>query len=330
LLNGERTELRAYRETVDTVRLRTGEVRVDVNVNGTPNPYEASVAPGSTVSITMEYENTTQDPVDDITVTLAAASPLIVQRNVDASEPYTRTVSGEYIWNSGNVASLSRLAPGGEGEINIKLPLERIPELESHADTNQTIQARARVLSGGRVLGERQVTLKLVGQMEIAASVRYFRAPGGSNKGPLPPEVGEETTYTVELLVEGGTNGIENAVARLVLGPGTRYIGPVDPTDPLQDNVTFNAGTREVAWRIGAMQAGAGKLSAPARYVFRIGLTPTQAMVGTVPTIVETVTASGKDSFTQVTLDASDGAVDAELRSDSEVTLLMGKVVSGN
>jgi len=330
LLNGERTKLEAYREVEDTVRLRTGEIRVDVNVNDVPDPFEAPVEAGSTVRYTIEYRNTTPDPVHDVSVVLAAAHPLILQRNVEASEPYTRSVSGEYVWSAPAFAALSRLDPGEEGAITIQFPMEQIPELETIADTNQAIPTRARVLSGGRILGERQVTLKLVGQLKVAASVRYFRAPGGSNKGPLPPVVGEETTYTVDLSVTGGTSGIEGTTARIVLGDGVRYLGPVDPTDPLQNRVGYAASTREVLWNIGVLQAGAGVLSAPARYVFRIGFVPTDTMVGSVPVILETVVASGNDTFAGRMLDASDKPVDAELRSDSDVSTAFGRVKAAN
>lgn len=319
LLDSGRFELKSFRQIQESLTLRSSEVQVDLFLNDHPVSGQEVVTHGDELNIDIRYRNTTNEPVNGMQIVVAAAHDLIQQRSVTSNEPYTRSVSGEYVFEGPAIAKLNQVQPGEGGEIALTLPLESKLLMRSFSDAHQSFVVRARVASGGQVLGERQVEFKLVGQIGVDAEVLYYNAPGGSNSGPLPPRVGEQTTYTVVLGVLGGTNGLDDVVARVVLAPGVSYIGPVDPLDNTANSVTVNSATRELAWNIGAIPPGVGVLSDPKQYIFRIGLTPTPDMIGETPTLLETVTVAGEDTFIGRILDASDLPVDTTLRDDRRV-----------
>ena len=318
--------LKSFRQTRETVRLRSGDIVIDVEFDGIINPQDATIEIGEDVVLLLRYRNTTSDPVDDVVIELVATHESIKTRDIEASEPFTRSLSGAYIWSAPTVAKLNQVQPKEEGEITITFPLEPKLTMEAFSDANQTIIARARAISGGRILAERQVQLRFAGQLAVEGEVRYFKAPGGSNTGPLPPKVGETTTYTVALSIEGGTNGIENTIARLLLGKGVVYVGPVDPIDLTAPDTSYNMMTREFTWDVGALSPGVGTLSSKRLFVFRIGFIPTSDMVGTFPTLLETITVAGRDTYVDRILDASDKPVDTVLHDDPDVKTFMGRV----
>lgn len=320
LLDEGRFEFKSFRRVVETLRLRSSEVSVDIKMDGQALGEEESILAGEEINLTVIYLNATEEPIDDMIIEVAAAHDLILQRSVKSNEPYSRSVSGEYVFSGPEIAKLNQIQPGQGGEIKMTIPLEGKVLMRSFSDAHQAFVIRARVRSGGVILGERQVQFKLVGQLGVDARVIYFNAPGGSNSGPIPPKVGEQTTYTVTLGVTGGTNGLENVTARIILGEGVTYVGPVNPLDSTANDIDVDMTTRELAWTIGALPPGVGVLSDPKEYIFRIGFTPSVGMIGTTPELLETISVAGNDAFIERILDASDLSVDTTLRDDRRLT----------
>lgn len=329
LFDAGRFSLRSYREVEQTVTLRTSDITINLLINDNLTGREETIETSDIRKITVAFQNTTKDPIDDLTIEIAAAHDLIRQRNISASEPYNRSVSGEYIFTAPSIAFLNQIQPGGRGEISITFPIVSVAQMRTFSDANQSFTIRARALSGGRILGERSVELKLVGQLSIDAEVLYYKAPGGSNSGPLPPKVGQQTTYTTTLKISGGTSGIEDTTARLILAEGVTYLGSIDPTDPLADGVIWSSTTRELVWSLGALPPGAGIISEAKVYMFRLGFTPTASMVGKAATLLETITVAGRDVFVDRILDASDSPITSQLRDDKTMKSFEGVVALG-
>lgn len=323
LFDETRKTLGASREVREFLNFRAGAVAVDLTFREQKNPGEAAVLPGEALEVELRYQNVTEAAMEDLSVLLAFAHDAIDPMSIRASETYKRSISGEYLWDSDSLFALRRLEPGASGEITFSAKLKSMLSFSSLSEANQTITVRARVMSGGRILGERQLLLKIGGKLSIDAAVFFFNAPGGSNSGPLPPRVGQKTTYTVTLTVAGGTTGLENVTTRIILGFGGDYEGLIEPTDAA---VTYDTETREVAWDIGAMPPGAGLLSAPRTVSFRIGLVPLSEDVGKPADLLTSITVSGEDIFTGKILDAEDESVNTLLRDDVQVGDISGIV----
>lgn len=316
MLDSARRSLTAFKEVREFLNLRAGAVPVDIFVGDTQNPREAIVHPGENIQLKLVYTNLTPSPVEDLSLLLAFAHPAIEQRNVSSSEDFARSVSGEYVWSPETVLPLRLVAPQASGTINFSARLEEKIPMRSFSESNQTITARARAVSGGEILGERQVVFKIESTLNIEAEVVFNNAPGGRNTGPIPPRVGQKTTYTVTLSVINGTNGLNDVVARVVLGPAVSYDLIIEPEDA---DIVYDAATREVRWDVGDVLAGTGTLSAPKTVTFRIGLTPRPEDVGTQPELISAVSATGTDNFTGRTLDAGDDPVDSTVPDDGAI-----------
>ena len=322
-LDEGRRSLSASREVREYLNLRAGAVPLDVVYREQENPAEALVAPGENVDLVLHYRNATSEPLEDLSVLLAFAHEAIVPESVSSPERFTRSVSGEFVWAPENVLALQRVGPGASGEIAFRARLSSDVPMRSFEDDEQTITVRARTISGGRVLGERRLVLKIVGELAVDAEVRYFDAPGGNNRGSIPPKVGQQTSYTVTLTVTGGTNGLENVVARVVLGPAVTYEALL--TSGVGD-VVYDPATSEVQWTVGDVPAGVGILSSPKSISFRIVLTPRQEDVGDTAELLTAVSATGLDTFVSQTLDAQDAAVDSTVPDDTKISPQQGIV----
>lgn len=318
-----RKSLLAFQEEKEFLNLQAGAVPVTIVFREQENPPEIIVEPGETFSVKLQYENAMTVPAEDVSIALAMADEAIEPRSVISPQQFTRSVSGEYVWDSDILSALKSLEPGVQGEIELSAKISQKLVFRSADDANQDISVRARTLSGGRVLGERHMLIRIAGQLSINAEVRYFNAPGGINTGPLPPKIGQETTYTVTLTVAGGTNGIENVGARVVLGPSVTYKELIEPENA---NVFYDSTTREVAWTIGDMPPGTGVFSPPKLLSFRISLIPEADDTGKAVELLSIVAASGEDVFVKRTLDAADRPTTSQLRDDHLVSDTKGIV----
>jgi hypothetical protein len=112
---------------------------------------------------------------------------------------------------------------------------------------------------------------------------------GRGNTGPVPPIVGQETTYTLRLRIASTLNAIENARAVLSVPGQVRYLKTYANG---QGTVVYNDRTGEIFWNLGTLAPGIGKA---VELLIQIGLTPDPSQIGTVAKLVNTATFSGKD-----------------------------------
>lgn len=323
ILNEERSAFIASREVRGTLSLRPAVVPVDIVYRDTVNPPGALVKPGERIPLTLRFTNETERTLEELSLFLALAHPSLDEREATASQLFSRDVTGEFAWTHENLAALQRLAPNQQHEITFSIPLIAPIPIDSFDDANQTITARARVVSGGQILGERTLEIKISGVLSVNAEV--FRSSTlDTNFGPIPPRVGEETSYTVVLTVSGGTNAVHNTAARIILGRSVRYDTLIEPSNA---EIFYDEGSREVRWLIGGVPAGLGTFLPPKQLVFRIVLTPQDADLDTIPELVSAVQVTGEDAFTGQTIEGSDGAIDADLPDDFSISRRGGSVV---
>ena len=80
-------------------------------------------------------------------------------------------------------------------------------------------------------------------------------------------------------------------------------------------------------WTIGAIPPAAGKLSPPKTLSFRLALLPAESDAGTTPDLLSEVSATGADTYTMLTLDASAPVIDTNVPDDTKVTTPQKTVV---
>ncbi|MBF8280828.1 MAG: hypothetical protein HW383_601 [Candidatus Magasanikbacteria bacterium] len=154
------------------------------------------------------------------------------------------------------------------------------------------------------------VWFKVNGELNAAANAAYFSPQGEQlGRGPLPPKVGEQTTYWVTVDVGATTSNIENVVWEATLPAGVIVTG--------KSNVLFGEplvyGKGKITWKIPKLPAHSrGTIS------FEVGLTPKTADRGKIPTLLRDIHVAANDSFTGATLTKNLPDIDVGLPSDTK------------
>lgn len=269
--------------------------RIPVTVSQT---IEVSTfSPGQTVTSVVRVNNASALAIKDIHVSVESASPFFLESEIERVD----------------------LEPNAARDVSVTWRLRSRPAFE--ADNLSTLTSHAIAwfdITPGRTLTATSpdVSRPLTTAFALESFGRYATPQGEQiGRGPLPPAVGEETRYWIFWNVTQTTSSIETLDVRGVLPSGVRFTGR--KTVSQGGSVLFNTTTREVTWRAEQLDPTAGPGAKRAGVGFELGITPTEAQLGTSPTLIRDIVATARDSKTGATLHTSGSPVTTRLPSDS-------------
>ena len=150
----------------------------------------------------------------------------------------------------------------------------------------------------------------------------FFNDADIVNSGPIPPKVGQETTFALHLKIANVSNDVTDAKVAMTLAPGVKWKNNFLPKDA---SMSYNDRTNELDWNVGSLAAGTGVTTDPKEVIFQLGVTPTLNQVSDFAPLVSQTVFSAKDSFTNQPLELKIGAKNTNLPEDLGVGD-MGKV----
>ncbi len=286
-----------FKEESTTVRPTISSLLISQRVQGNLNPQITNIDPGQDFSLVLLLTNTTNTIIKDVKLIVELPDKYFEFNTLHATEDPVQRDSEKWIFDGSTVLDLRAINPGAQKEIRFGGTILFDPPFNTINDRNPEFDIRASAETGGLRLGDSQSLVKLNGKLYINQDILYYNAPGGQNSGPVPPRVGQETTYTVIWDAFTGTSGMKDVVARAVLGPAVEFVAVLFPTDAVLD---WNPSTREVRWNIGDLPAGIGVKTEPREISFRIKVTPRMQDVGKFATLISSVKLTGQDVFTDV------------------------------
>ena len=187
-------------------------------------------------------------------------------------------------------------------------------------DKNFVVRLRSNIEAAGvpRELVGTDVRSKETFELKVGSKVLFVgrslhRSSTIINSGPLPPRVGEKTTYTVLWEVRNFTNDLENAEIKASLPPNIKWENVISPQDA---KITFNSVSGEVRWNIGKLKAGTGVLSPALLSEFKLSIIPSIADAGETVLLLSASRLEAKDTFTGEDVGLDIGPLSTELRDD--------------
>ena len=133
------------------------------------------------------------------------------------------------------------------------------------------------------------------------------------NSGPLPPRVGQTTTYTIMWQLKNHYNEVKDVKVKAVLGEGVKLSGKIFPEE--SGSFTFDSGSREVVWNRGDLG-----INEESNLSFQISFTPLGKQKGNVVELIGQAIISGEDQYTQQIIEGFSSSVDSSLPDDFSVT----------
>jgi hypothetical protein len=264
------------------------------------------------------WRNNLADKVINSSFDLKLAGPLINKRTVQASAGFYNSIANAISWDERTLPELKITPPDEGGQASFSFNL--LP-LSSGSDSSVKEIKLQLTFRGTRLTGENQTeeivtktekTIKVSTLAQLTAKSVYHTGPF-KNTGPLPPQVGQETTYTVNWTVSNTINDLGNATVRTILPPSVKWLGQISPLD---EKVVYNQTSGELVWNLGAVSSGVG-YDSPARQVsFQISLLPSLSQVGKPFNLTGQTTLSSQDLFTGATITRTASPVSTELATD--------------
>lgn len=301
-----------YNSDRETIVIKPAFVSLDILLNGViDDVYIAS--PGSDIRGVLKWANRLPAEVRNGTLDLEFSGPILDRNSVTVLRGFYRSTDDTIIWRPQDISSLGSLSSGESSETDFDFGFISSNQIESLGLSNPTLDLIATFegertsdsFGGQSIKATANARIKLQSSLRLLAQGSYS---GGifSNTGPIPPRVGQETTYTITWSVTNTFNNVEDVE---VVGVLPTYVKWLNITSDPSQNITYNDSNGEIKWKVGDINSGLGTRF-PAREVsFQVGLIPSLSQVGESVELINSSSVKGVDSFTQTTISGSSRAV---------------------
>lgn len=289
-------------------------VSVVFAVDGSETQNPSIVSAQDVVPVTVFYENTSMRDVRDVEIAVSFSGSAYDPSGVIAREGFFDSNTHTLLFDDSAENSLKNLEPGDRGSFSFQVrPLVSF----TRVDTPEIIMRGG--IFGKDDLGEKFSVQNIISRtITIAGDILFDARTTRGVAGPVPPKVGELTTYEVVLLAETTTSDIESARVSTRLpsymvweGMQTSSIG----------KVRYNPDTRNVVWDAGVFAKDETHTAS-----FRVSLRPSLSQVGTSPRITESIIIEGTDTFTKKRIRSSSESLTTMLTTDAGKQYQSGRV----
>jgi len=283
---------------LDTIAIDRPSIGLDVLFNG--EDAHTYVAPDARViNMAIGFRNNLSSKLFNSRLEVSLSGTALDKDSIapDDNGQYD-SQSSKVVWSLVNRAGLREFAPGEGGQVFL-----RFASLPSSSLTADSRDIRLNIFMTGvpvGVAGQNMVTINETRIVRISSQVNFsaraLRTLGPfANRGPIPPKVGEETTYSAVFSVGNTQNDLVNAKVTARLGQGVSWIGASSFTT---ENISYDDSTNTVTWNMGTLSSDTGFSSEVRELAFQVALTPTLGQIGTAPSLVTSIVFSGQDRGT--------------------------------
>lgn len=209
------------------------------------------------------------------------------------------------VWNAASSPLLNNLAPSQSGAVSFTVPIKSsFPSSGLGAkDLVIKVQVRAETFSippgfqFDRLTAQKDLTTKIK-SLPVFQQTASYRSSPGLTEGPLPPQVGEKTFYTIKWRLLNTASDALKMEARTVLPVGVEWEGE-EQVNAAQSLPQYRTSSREVIWDFGALPAGTGSLAPAYEASFKIAVAPLAQQVGSSLILITKSVLTGEDGLTR-------------------------------
>ena len=269
---------------------------------------------GDTLNYRVTFRNDFDVPLEEVFVKAHLYGNMFDFSQLNTSGSFDITTN-TITWTAKEVPGLHRLKPSQEGHINFSVGLKNNFPIMSFNDKNFSVGVSFEIstkkipslLGLSKVYRKIELLTKISTRLVLSAK-SYHQENSSSivNYGPVPPRVGQETTYTIHWSIVNYSNDLENAKVSARLPAGVQWKGNYT-ANYKREGIYYNENTRTVSWDIGKIPATTGVLHGLPSYeaVFQVSVLPAPSDVGRVLILTEKAIIQGKDAFTGEEITAS-------------------------
>ncbi len=298
-----------------------GDLSLKLVVNGSDQATR-SLGFGDQLQTAIGFENTADEPLKNVKIQLAVETVALDQGQevldkfqlVDlaaAAKASSSTLEGRrLVWDAKAKSEFKEIAPHGLGE------LETLLAISPNATGTRPMAVRLTVIADmevGKIKRSVQMApmvFKLRSDARFSSQARFYTEEGAPiGSGPLPPKVGEPTTYRIVWSVDKKIHALKDMEAVAVLPRNARFVSLATST---AGALAYDADKREVKWALNRLPANVNG----AEVEFDVELTPTLADDGRFAQLLGEATFQAQDEDINEPLMQSSKALTTDLQND--------------
>ncbi|MBU1177073.1 MAG: hypothetical protein ABIG88_02815 [Patescibacteria group bacterium] len=316
-----------YSESISALKISSSPLSAIQTVNDSSN-YIAEA--GEKLNYQINYKNTTNVGIRSVVITSELKGNALDYETLDLKDGSFDGNSQTITWRTSNLPELEFLGPGQEGKVNFSVRVKKPLPINNYNDKNFEIINKVKVdslqaplsLKDIDIAGQNEISVKIKSQLTVQAQA-YYKDDLIANSGPIPPKVGQTTTYTIKLRLVNSSNDLSDVKVEVFLPPHVKWIGNFNPTN---SNLEYNFNTGQLIWDIGNLASATGILLPVKEVAFQVSITPGLANVGHLLELIGQSKVSGYDNFISSEISGTDKPIDTDLPDDLTVSSSQGIV----
>jgi hypothetical protein len=278
----------------------------------------------------ISWQNNLTDKIENASIIVQLKGNILNKDSVSVERGFYNSIDNSITFDKNDYSDLATINPGSVGNMSFSFSLyspNSKPNISfSNSELDITIKAVGDIAeSGGKIQGTLFSDTRIVKELsDLKILSRSLHNIGAfENSGSVPPQVENETTYTIVWTATDSFNSISGAKVTAILPPYVKWTGY---TLPSTEKINYDANSGQVVWDIGNMQPGLGTNS-PAREVsFQVSITPSLSQIGKDLNLINETTISGIDAFSGQRVGEVKPPTTTNIVSDPTYTKDIGKV----
>jgi hypothetical protein len=251
------------------------------------------------------FTNNTNDLIKNLEIKLQLIGSVLDESSVMVSEGFYRSIDNTIVWNTENSNIFSSISPRKSEKLSFRFKTLDLSNGKTNI-YNPQIDITGKI-SGIRISSnnaEESITsdvfknIKVLSDTQAYSYTNYDNGPF-QNFGPIPPKVETLTSYTLEWEVSNTSNDLENAQITATL---PSYVSWKNVINPTSENVTFDAVSRKLTWKIGNVPAGTGFTKIMKKLYFQVEILPSISQKNQKLDLLNNLVFSAKDTFTRTNI----------------------------
>lgn len=281
-------------------------IGVQISIDGDTD-RSAILPEGKSSKVKVDVENTLDETVYDMVVVVIPGGNALEEDSIVSSSGFYDSNTGTVRWEVSNNPSFDRILPGDERSLEFEIEQGPVRTAASF-DLVVNVYARrvAETSAQETLIGTVRAEAKYSSNINLAAQAGRNNA-GFVDRGPIPPQVGQETTYTITLAAEAGANDLVNSIVETSLPVHVDWLDLYDA----EGTVTYNSVSKKLQWEIGNIPAGTDK-----KLSFQVSIRPSISQLSSSPVLVNSQSMRANDRFSGALLQSMSGAVKTELSTE--------------
>lgn len=277
-----------------------GDLSLKLVVNGSDVAMR-TIQFGDQLLTSIGYENNSDEPLKNVKLQLVVETVALDQGQevldkiqfVDlaaAAKNSSSTQDGNRLaWDVKSYPSFKEVAPHSQGSLEAALPLIAQATGTRPMALRLTVLADMEVGKTKRSIQMSPMIFKLRTDASFVSQARYYTEEGAPlGSGPLPPKIGQATTYRVIWSLDKRIHSLKDLEAAAVLPHSVRFVSLATTT---AGALSFDADKREVKWTLNRLPSTVNQ----AEVEFDIELTPTLADDGRFAQLMGDATFTAQD-----------------------------------